>query len=92
VPYRLVGSVRFYDRREIRDLMSYLKLIANPADDEAFRRAVAVPKRGLGETTLEQLTEAARERRIPLFEAAGREDVRAMLRQGARGHSPISCI
>ena len=39
IPYRLVGAVRFYDRREIRDLMSYLKLIANPADDEAFRRA-----------------------------------------------------
>ena len=53
MPYRLVGAVRFYDRREIRDLMAYLKLIANPADDEAFRRAVAVPKRGLGETTIE---------------------------------------
>jgi hypothetical protein len=50
MPYRLVGTVRFYDRREIRDLMAYLKLIANPADDEAFRRAVGVPKRGLGET------------------------------------------
>src|SRR3954463_1822145 len=61
VPYRLVGSVGFYDRREVRDLMSYLKLIANPADDEAFRRAVAVPKRGLGETSIEQLAEAARE-------------------------------
>ena len=48
VPYRLVGAVRFYDRREIRDLMAYLKLVANPADDEAFHRAVNVPKRGLG--------------------------------------------
>ena len=70
VPYRLVGAVRFYDRREIRDLMAYLKLIANPADDEAFRRAVAVPKRGLGETTIEQLAEAARERGVPMLEAA----------------------
>ena len=43
IPYRLIGSVRFYDRREIRDLMSYLKLMANPADDEAFRRAMSVP-------------------------------------------------
>ena len=60
VPYRLVGAVRFYDRREIRDLMAYLKLIANPSDDEAFRRAVAVPKRGLGETTIELLAEASR--------------------------------
>src|SRR5204862_6624167 len=53
IPYRLVGSVRFYDRRQIRDVMSYLKLIANPADNEAFRRAVAVPHHGLGETTFE---------------------------------------
>src|SRR3954462_1607853 len=53
IAYRLVGTVRFYDRREVRDLMAYLKLIANPSDDEAFRRAVAVPKRGLGDTTIE---------------------------------------
>jgi DNA helicase II / ATP-dependent DNA helicase PcrA len=46
IPYRLIGAVRFYDRREIRDLMSYLRLIANPSDDEAFLRAVAVPRRG----------------------------------------------
>ncbi|MFN9574996.1 MAG: ATP-dependent helicase, partial [Gemmatimonadota bacterium] len=60
LPYRLVGGTRFYDRREIRDLVAYLKLVANPADDEAFRRAIAVPKRGLGEATVEQLAEAAR--------------------------------
>src|SRR5690606_19672351 len=42
--YRLVGAVRFYDRREIRDLMAYLKLVANPADDEAFRRAISAPR------------------------------------------------
>src|SRR5204862_6162285 len=70
IPYRLVGSVRFYDRREIRDLMSYLKLIANPADNEAFRRAVAVPKRGLGETTFEMLAEASRTHGVPMFEGA----------------------
>ena len=75
IPYRLVGSVRFYDRREIRDLMSYLKLIANPADDEAFRRAVSVPKRGLGETTIELLADAARRAGQPLFAAAARADL-----------------
>ena len=85
LPYRLVGAVRFYDRREIRDLMSYLKLIANPADDEAFRRAVAVPKRGLGETTIEQLAEAARRERLSLFEAATRTDLLGAVRPAARG-------
>ena len=84
VPYRLVGAVRFYDRREIRDLMAYLKLIANPSDDEAFRRAVSAPKRGLGETTIEQLADAARSRSLPMFEAAQLPDVVATLRAAAR--------
>ncbi len=84
VPYRLVGAVRFYDRREIRDLMSYLKLIANPADDEAFRRAVAVPKRGLGDTTIAQLADESRQRGLPMFEGARLPEVVASLRAGAR--------
>ena len=84
IQYRLVGAVRFYDRREIRDLMSYLKLIANPDDDEAFRRAVAVPKRGLGETTLEMLAEAARRERLSMFAAAAREKLLEGLRPAAR--------
>jgi DNA helicase-2/ATP-dependent DNA helicase PcrA len=85
VPYRLVGSVRFYDRREVRDLMSYLKLIANPADDEAFRRAVAVPRRGLGDTTIEQLSLAARDGGVPMLVAALRPDLLGTIRPAARG-------
>ena len=84
IPYRLVGSVRFYDRREIRDVMSYLKLIANPADDEAFRRAVSVPKRGLGETTIELLAGAARRAGQPLFATAAQTDLLDALRPAAR--------
>src|SRR5436853_6288103 len=59
-PYRLIGSVRFYDRREIRDVMSYLKLIGNPSDDESFRRAISVPRRGRGETAVELIDGSAR--------------------------------
>src|SRR5919107_4965463 len=84
IPYRIVGAVRFYDRREIRDLMSYLKLVANPADDEAFRRAIAVPKRGLGEATIEQLSAAARADGVPMLAAAVRPDLLAPLRPAAR--------
>jgi len=84
IAYRLIGAVRFYDRREIRDLMAYLKLIANPADDEAFRRAAGVPKRGLGETTLEQLAEASRQRRLPMFEGAQVAEITSALRPAAR--------
>ncbi len=59
IPYRLVGAISFYDRREVKDLLAYLRLVANPADDEAFRRAVAVPRRGIGDTSLAALEAAA---------------------------------
>ena len=74
IPYRLVGAVRFYDRREIKDLVAWLRLIANPADDEAFRRALTAPKRGVGETTLELLAVEARGAAIPLLEQARRAE------------------
>ena len=84
IPYRIVGAVRFYDRREIRDLMAYLKLIANPADDEAFRRSVGVPRRGLGDTTIDRLAEGARDAGVPLLAAASRSDLLEPLRPAAR--------
>jgi DNA helicase II / ATP-dependent DNA helicase PcrA len=84
VPYRIVGAVRFYDRREIRDLMAYLKLIANPVDDEAFARAVSVPRRGLGDTTLESLSGIARAARLSRLEVARRDDLLGSLRPAAR--------
>jgi DNA helicase-2/ATP-dependent DNA helicase PcrA len=84
IPYRLVGSVRFYDRREIRDLMAYLKLIANPSDEEAFRRAITVPKRGVGESSVDTLSARAREAHVPLSEVAAREDLQESLRPAAR--------
>ena len=84
IPYRLVGSVRFYDRREIRDLMAYLKLIANPSDEEAFRRAITVPKRGIGESSVDTLSARAREAHVPLSEVAAREDLQESLRPAAR--------
>ena len=84
IPYRLIGAVRFYDRREIRDLMAYLKLIANPNDDEAFRRAVATPRRGVGDTTVATLAETARADGLPMLAAAARPALIAGLRPAAR--------
>jgi len=60
IPYLIVGGVRFYERREIKDVVAYLRLIANPFDDVAFRRAVAAPARGIGKATLDRLADAAR--------------------------------
>jgi DNA helicase-2/ATP-dependent DNA helicase PcrA len=70
LPYRVIGGPRFYERAEIRDALAYLRVINSPADDLAFERIVNVPKRGLGDATVQMLHEHARKRRIPLFEAA----------------------
>jgi len=70
IPYRLVGAVSFYERREVKDLLAYLRLIANPADDEAFLRIVNVPRRGVGDTSLALLVQAAATWRKPLLEVA----------------------
>jgi DNA helicase-2/ATP-dependent DNA helicase PcrA len=59
VPYRIIGAISFYDRREVKDLLAYLRLVANPNDDEAFLRAAQVPKRGLGESSMAILQETA---------------------------------
>ena len=70
LPYRVIGGPRFYERAEIRDALAYLRVIAQPADDLAFERIVNVPKRGLGDATLQMLHDFARKKRIPLSEAA----------------------
>ncbi|MBQ3115712.1 MAG: UvrD-helicase domain-containing protein [Clostridia bacterium] len=57
IPYRIYGGFRFFERKEIKDVLAYLKIICNPADDESFLRAVATPKRGIGEKTLHDLRE-----------------------------------
>ncbi len=72
VPYRLIGATRFYDRQEIRDMVAWLRLVANPQDDEAFRRAVQAPKRGVGDTSIELLAAEAAQAGVPLLEMARR--------------------
>jgi ATP-dependent DNA helicase UvrD/PcrA len=70
VPYQLIGAISFYERREVKDLLAYLRLVANPSDDEAFLRAVGVPRRGLGETSLTILGRTATQWSKPLLETA----------------------
>src|SRR5207247_5952649 len=72
IPYRLIGAISFYERREVKDLLAYLRLIANPADDEAFLRVVNVPRRGTGDASLAVLGRAAAGWQKPLLEAARR--------------------
>ncbi len=70
VPYRIVGGTRFFDRAEIRDVMAYLTLVVNPADDIAAKRVVNVPRRGIGKTTIERIDQYGREMDMPFLEAA----------------------
>ncbi len=68
VPYVLYGGTNFYDRREIRDIVSYLKVLANPSDDNAIKRIINVPKRGIGDTTVNKLQEFAISNDINLYD------------------------
>ena len=69
IPYKIVGGVNFYGRREIKDLLAYLKTIDNGRDDVAVRRIINVPKRGIGLTTINRIQESATERGIGFYEA-----------------------
>jgi DNA helicase-2/ATP-dependent DNA helicase PcrA len=68
--YRVIGGPRFYERAEIRDALAYLRAVHSASDDLAFERIVNVPKRGIGDASVQLLHEHARRRRVPLFEAA----------------------
>ena len=69
IAYRIVGGVRFYERKEIKDVLAYLRLIANPSDSLSFERIINVPKRGLGDAAVAALTAYAEAERLPLFQA-----------------------
>lgn len=69
IPYKIYGGFRFFERKEIKDVLSYLKIITNPADDEAFVRSISTPKRGIGEKTLQELREFARAKNLSMYNA-----------------------
>ena len=69
IPYVIVGGLRFYERKEIKDVLAYMRLAANPADSISLRRAINYPLRGIGDATLRRLEEVAREQRLALFDA-----------------------
>jgi DNA helicase-2/ATP-dependent DNA helicase PcrA len=82
VPYRVVGGVRFYERREVKDVLAYLQLIANPDDDVAFRRVINVPRRGIGDRSVAALEAHALAGGTSLMDAA--RDADAVVGLGAR--------
>ncbi|WP_130837009.1 ATP-dependent helicase [Lachnoclostridium sp. Marseille-P6806] len=85
IPYRVVGGVNFYARKEIKDLLCYLKVIDNGADDLAVQRIINVPRRGIGATTIERIAEHARQRGIGFYEAMEESGQIVTLSRGAAG-------
>jgi DNA helicase-2/ATP-dependent DNA helicase PcrA len=84
IPYRIAGGVEFYQRKEIKDLISYLKLLVNPSDDVACQRVLNVPPRGIGERSVEVLSSWAADRRVSLARAVASEEARSNVRGRAR--------
>ncbi|HUR29743.1 MAG TPA: UvrD-helicase domain-containing protein, partial [Planctomycetota bacterium] len=84
VPYQIVAGTEFYQRREIKDLVAWLKLVVNPQDVEAVRRALQAPGRGVGDKSLEVLAQFAADRRIDLVAAARSSELRAQIRGKGR--------
>ena len=72
IPYYVVGGVRFYEQRDVKDLLAYLRVIANPADAVSLERMVGMPPRGIGAKSFEAIAELAASENIPAFEAMGR--------------------
>ena len=87
LPYQVVGGLRFYDRREIKDVLAYLRAIANPFDTLSLKRVINVPKRGVGKSTLDKLDQAAQTLgNIPLWEILSDEtSVKTLAGRSARG-------
>ncbi|OUM83764.1 DNA helicase PcrA, partial [Parageobacillus thermoglucosidasius] len=71
IPYQIVGGLKFYDRKEIKDILAYLRVIANPNDDISLLRIINVPKRGIGASTLDKIVNYASENELSVFEALG---------------------
>ncbi len=67
VPYRIIGGTKFYDRKEVRDIVSYLRVIHNPFDDAAYRRILNYPVRGIGDGTIEKIAQTAKEDEVPFW-------------------------
>ncbi len=78
MPYRIFGGMRFYDRKEIKDIIAYLRVLHNPADLVGLNRIINVPTRGIGDTTIEKLEEAARAAGVGLYQAAVNPDIAAI--------------
>ena len=72
IPYRIYGGLSFYQRKEIKDVLAYLRIVVNPKDEESLKRIINYPSRGIGQTTIDKLVVASKENDLTLFETVSR--------------------
>ncbi len=92
IPYRLVGGTRFYDRREVRDAIAYLKTLVNPGDEVSAKRALSVPKRGVGATSVSKLDAYAASAGVTFYEALGRCSAAGVSGRSALGIAQFTAL
>jgi DNA helicase-2/ATP-dependent DNA helicase PcrA len=92
VPYKVVGGTRFYDRREIKDILAYLRLVANPDDEVSARRVVNTPKRGIGATSVARLAAWAAVEHVSFSDALGRAEDAGLSGKALRGAEQLATL
>jgi DNA helicase-2/ATP-dependent DNA helicase PcrA len=92
IPYKVVGGTRFYDRREVRDILAYLRVVANPDDEISFRRIVNVPKRGIGQTSVVRLSAAAAASGMPIGRMLEQAEAAGLTGKALKGAQELSAL
>ncbi|WP_239584433.1 DNA helicase PcrA [Aquibacillus albus] len=92
IPYQMIGGTKFYDRKEIKDMLAYLRLIVNPDDDLSFARVVNEPKRGVGKTSLEKLQNYAADQGISLYTAVQEVDFAGVSAKAAKSLAEFGAL
>ncbi len=92
IPYKVVGGTRFYDRREIRDVLAYLKVLLNPADEVSARRIVNVPKRGVGDTSVNRIANWARANGRSFGDALSQPEAAGLSGKAAKGVRSLAAL
>ncbi len=90
IPYKVVGGAKFYDRREVKDVLAYIRVLANPDDEVSARRIVNVPKRGIGDTSVARLAAWAQINRVPFSEAIDRAEEAGLTGKALTGAQQLS--
>ena len=92
IPYKIIGGLKFYERKEIKDIISYLRLIQNPSDNLSLKRIINEPKRGIGKTSLENIETLANQNSISMYEVIKNADQYGLNRVFINSREVISVI